>query len=58
MLVNTSLAMSFGGMGARMINIVSGPCTRGQGMILEESLQKTFRTHEEIENSTELIYIY
>lgn len=58
MIANTALAMSFGGLGGRMINIISGACTRGMGMILEQSLNKTFRNHEEIETNSELIFIY
>jgi hypothetical protein len=50
--------MSFGGIGGRMINILSGPCTRGMGMIIEQSLAKTFRDYEELENNTETIYMY
>lgn len=41
MMVSAALVHSFGGIGGRVLNIISGPCTRGPGMIIEESLSKT-----------------
>jgi hypothetical protein len=36
MMVATALVHSFGGLGGRVLNIISGPCTRGPGLIVEE----------------------
>ena len=36
MMVAASLISSFGGMGGRVLNLLSGPCTRGPGLIIEE----------------------
>lgn len=56
--MNAAIAMSFGGIGGRLINLLSGPCTWGVGMIIEQSLAKSFRDYEELENNTENIYMY
>lgn len=53
MCVVSALVSSFGGLGGRVLNIISGPCTWGPGIVIEESLAKVYRTYDDLENNSE-----